>query len=79
MRRENTVGVKILKSILFFLMGTVVFIMIDPVIFNIGNSIINTLPFQTPNNIKAADYLGMLMMFLEGVVLLIYTKKWMWR
>jgi hypothetical protein len=79
MRRENTVGVKVLKSLLFFFIGAVVFMLIDPVIFSIGGSIINTLPFETPTNFIVADYLGMLVMFLEGVVLLIYTKKWMWR
>lgn len=79
MRRPNTVGVKILKSLLFLIMGCTVFIIITPVIFNIGSTMLSSLPFETPTNFKIVDYVGMFVMFLEGLVLLIYTKKWMWR
>jgi len=79
MRRDNSIGVKILKSILFFIAAVVVAVIITPPIFSLFAPIIRALPMETPNSFIVADYIGMIFMALEGLIILKYTKKWAWR
>lgn len=76
--RKNSTGVKLLQSTLFFLAGLSVLIMVLPIIFSFIRPMIEVLPFETPTNFIVADYVGMAGMFIAGLVLLSYTKKWMW-
>jgi hypothetical protein len=79
MRRKNSFGVKFLKSALFFLAGVAVLAVVLPIIFSFFGPIITALPFETPTNFIVADYVGMFVLFVIGVTLLVYTKRWMWR
>ncbi len=77
--KKNTTGVKVLKSILFFLAGFVIFAIVIDNVFSLFGPMVQSLPFETPTNFIVADYIGISLMFLSGLVLLFYTKKWMWR
>ncbi len=79
MREGNTFGVKLMKSILILLIGSVaLYWVLDP-LFSIFGPFIKALPFETPMNFVVADYVGMTVMGLSVLGLLWLTKKWGWR
>ncbi len=77
--RKNSVGVKFLKSTLFFIAGIAVFAIVLPVIFSFFKSIILALPVEVPTNFIMVDYFGMAGLALALLILLRYAQKWMWR
>ena len=79
MRRENTIGEKFLKSVLFMIAAFIIAFIITPPIFSLFGPMIKALPFETPTNFIVADYTGMIFMALEVLIIMRYTKKWAWR
>ena len=79
MRRENSIGEKFLKSVLFMIVAFVIAFIITPPIFSLFGPIIRALPFETPTNFIVADYAGMTFIALEVLIIVVYTKKWAWR
>lgn len=78
MKKGNSTGVKILKSILIFLGLAVLAVLIMDPLFSIFGPLVRALPFETPTNFIVADYFGMLIMFLFGLFVLRLTLKWGW-
>jgi hypothetical protein len=76
--KKNSFGVKVLQSTLFFLAGLVVLATVLPVVFSFFGPMITAFNFETPMNFMIADYVGMSALLLSVLMLLIYTKKWMW-
>ena len=79
MKSKNSIGVKILKSILIFLSLAVIAVLIMNPLFSIFGPLVRALPFETPNNYIVADYVGIIIMFLFGLIVLRLTCKWGWR
>lgn len=79
MRRENTLGEKFLKSVLFMIAAFIIAFIITPPIFSTFAPMIRALPFETPTSYIVADYAGMVFIAFEFLIIMVYTKKWAWR
>ncbi len=78
-KRQNSFGIKAMKSFFFFVGGIIFYLFFLPPLFSIAGAFIEALPFEVPHNFIVADYIGMLALFGFFVLLVWLTKKWAWR
>jgi len=77
--RNNSVGTKVIKFLLWFILFATVSVLLSPILFGIFGPMVRALPFPTPSNFAVADFMGVLTLVLLGILSLYYAYKFGWR